>query len=305
MARVTAALPEQAAQELQTLRDILRWAVTLFNTHGLQFGQGTDNAWDEAVYLALAGLSLPIDSLTPFLDARLTLDERKQLCHLMQQRVEQRLPAAYLFGEAWLQGYRFRVSPDCIIPRSPIAELLVEQLQPWVDDPSRPQAILDLCTGSGCLAILAALYFPQAQVDAVDISPAALKIAHRNVSDYSLEQQVHLIESNLFDQIPSRRYDIIICNPPYVNAQSMAQLPDEFLHEPALALAGGTDGMDYVRRILTAAPNYLADGGFIILEVGNEYANFVQAFPQLEPTWLSTAAADEQILLLYKEQLSL
>lgn len=293
----------QAAKEFRTLRDILRWAVSSFHAHELSFGQGTDNAWDEAVYLALASLKLPLDMLEPFLDARLSSSERLDLCLLMEKRIETRLPAAYLMGEAWLQGYRFHISRDCIIPRSPMAELIVQSLQPWVDDPEATEQILDLCTGSGCLAILAALHFPQAQVDGVDISAAALEIAHKNVQDYDLNERVQLFASDLFADLPAKKYDIILCNPPYVNSQSMKDLPAEFRHEPALALAGGDDGMNCVRNIIDQAPQFLTDNGILVLEIGHEYQNFVRAFPHLTPLWLSTAAADQQILLLTREQL--
>lgn len=294
---------QQAAREFQTPRDILRWAVSVFNAHDVQFGQGTDNAWDEAVYLVLAGLQLPVDRLEPFLDARLSLPERTHLCHLIEQRSHSRLPAAYLIGEAWLQGYRFHITPDCIIPRSPIAELLVNELSPWVPDPEAPMQIMDLCTGSGCLAIIAALHFPASRVMAVDISPDALAVAEQNIALYGLQDRVTTLHSDLFQQVPNQSFDLIICNPPYVNQQSMQALPPEFRHEPALALAGGEDGMDLVRDILARAPDYLSNEGLLLLEIGHEYGNFVQAFPDLEPIWLHTANADDQILLLHKKQL--
>lgn len=293
----------EAAEQFYTLRDILRWAVSVFHAHEVHFGQGTDNAWDEAVYLALAGLKLPPDKLEPFLDARLALSERKHLCNLIEQRIVRRLPAAYLIGEAWLQGYCFSITQDCIIPRSPIAELLVEQLSPWVTDPEAPLRVMDLCTGSGCLAIIAALNFPTARVDAVDVSTDALAVAQQNINEYGLTDRVHTIHSDLLSNVPKQAYDLIICNPPYVNSSSMQQLPAEFQHEPALALAGGTDGMDLIRQIIKYLPDYLADNGMLVLEVGHEYEHFMQAFPHLEPMWLSTAAAEDQILLLYKEQL--
>lgn len=294
---------QQAAREFMTLRDILRWAVSYFNAHDISFGQGTDNAWDEAVYLGLTALKLPVDLLEPFMDARLSDGERVHLCNLIEQRVSTRLPAAYLTGEAWLQGFKFQINQDCIIPRSPMAELIVQQLDPWIEDPNAALSILDMCTGSGCLAILAALHFPQAQVTAADISEKALEIANLNVHNYNLQERLQLHKSDLFAQLPAKTYDLILCNPPYVNSDSIANLPAEFKHEPALALAGGDDGMDAVRDILRAAPNFLNPGGVLILEIGHEYNHFVQAFPKLQPMWLSTAQADHQILLLYKEQL--
>ncbi len=287
------------------MRDLLRWSVSQFNRCQLAFGHGSDNAWDEAAYLLLHSLHLPLDTLEPYLDATLLEAERAAYLALIARRCNERVPAAYLTGEAWLQGHRFRVTADTIVPRSPIAELLSEQLQPWVADPDAVYHALDLCTGSGCLAILTALAFPQAQVDAVDLSDAALEVAQSNIDAFELNDRMSLYKSDLLDQLPQASYDLIICNPPYVNEQSMQCLPQEYKHEPQLALAGGDDGMDLVRRILEAAPNFLAPEGVLVLEIGNEYDNFVAAFPELEPIWLSTETAEDQILLLSREQLAL
>ena len=293
-----------ALRELQTLRDLLRYAMSRFHAAGLSFGHGSDNAWDEAVYLLLHTLSLPPENLEPFLDARVLTDERQRFLHLLAQRCEERVPAAYLTGEAWLQGQRFLVDKRVIIPRSPIAELLAESLQPWVADPYDIGRVLDLCTGSGCLAILAAYAFPQAQVDAVDLSPDALDVARQNIALHGLADRVHTLPSNLLDAIPAEgQYDLIICNPPYVNQASMDALPAEYLHEPQMALAGGGDGMDLVRRVLRDAPARMSPGGSLVLEIGHEYDHFATAFPQLEPVWLSTATTEDQILLLAREQL--
>ncbi len=286
------------------MRDLLRWSVSQFNRCELAFGHGSDNAWDEAAYLLLHTLHLPLDTLDPYLDAIVLESERAAYLALIARRCNERVPAAYLTGEAWLQGHRFRVTPDTIVPRSPIAELLAEQLQPWIADPDAIYSALDLCTGSGCLAILTALAFPQAQVDAVDLSDAALEVAQSNIDAFGLNDRMSLFKSDLLDQVPQTAYDLIICNPPYVNEQSMQNLPQEYRHEPQLALAGGDDGMDLVRRILEAAPNYLSPEGVLVLEIGNEYDNFVAAFPELEPIWLSTETAEDQILLLSREQLA-
>ncbi|WP_341666809.1 50S ribosomal protein L3 N(5)-glutamine methyltransferase [Alcaligenes sp. SDU_A2] len=293
-----------AQQELRTVRDVLRWSVSQLNRCGVAFGHGSDNAWDEAAYLLLHTLHLPLDTLEPYLDARLLPSEREQFLALIARRCNERLPAAYLTGEAWLQGHRFRVTTDTIVPRSPIAELLSEQLHPWVTDPDAVYKALDLCTGSGCLAILTALAFPQALVDAVDLSDAALAVAQSNVDDFDLNDRVTLYKSDLFDQLPDAAYDLIVCNPPYVNESSMQLLPREYVHEPRQALAGGDDGMDLVRRILQAAPDFLTPDGVLVLEIGHEYDNFVAAFPELEPVWLSTETAEDQILLLTREQLA-
>ena len=239
-----------ARHELQTLRDLIRYGVSRLNAAQVALGHGSDNAWDEAVYLTLHALHLPLGTLDPFLDARVLAEERERVLDLIDRRVTERVPAAYLTNEAWLRGHRFYVDARVIVPRSPIAELLDQGLTPWVQDPYAVEHVLDMCTGSGCLAILGALAFPHAQVDAVDVSPDALDVARRNVDDYGLAERLELHQSNLFDALPARRYDVILCNPPYVNSGSMDALPQEYLHEPQLALAGGADGMDLVRRIL-------------------------------------------------------
>lgn len=288
--------------ELQTLRDLLRYAMSRFHAAELSFGHGSDNAWDEAVYLLLHTLGLPPDTLEPFLDARVLPEERERFLQILRKRCDERMPAAYLTGEAWLQGRRFQVDERVIVPRSPISELLEESLQPWVEGPV--ERALDLCTGSGCLAILAAYAFPEADVDAVDLSSDALEVARGNVVLHGMESRVRLLRSDLFDQVPAQQqYDLIICNPPYVNQGAMDVLPQEYRHEPMMALAGGDDGMDLVRRILRDAPARMAPGARLVLEIGHEYEHFIAAFPRLEPIWLSTEAADHQILLLSKEQI--
>ena len=292
-----------AVDELRSLRDLLRWTLSQFSAHELRFGHGSDNAWDEAVYLLLHSLHLPLDTLEPFLEANTTRAERERFVHLVSRRCTERVPAAYLTNEAWLQGFRFRVDERCIVPRSPISELLVKQLDPWVEDPEMVDSVLDLCTGTGCLAILSALAFENALVDAVDLSKDALSLAQENIDDYQLNDRVTAIESDLYNALPDTQYQIIISNPPYVNEHSMQDLPEEYQHEPTLALAGGTDGMDLVRRILEGAPDFLAPKGLLVLEIGNEYQNFIEAFPELDPVWLSTENAEDQILLLTREQL--
>ncbi|MCD0502603.1 50S ribosomal protein L3 N(5)-glutamine methyltransferase [Bordetella petrii] len=296
-------MPSSSRSELSTLRDLIRYGVSRLREAGVALGHGSDNAWDETVYLVLHALHLPLDTLDPFLDARVLPDERERVLDLIDRRATERLPAAYLTQEAWLCGHRFYVDPRVIVPRSPIAELLEQSLSPWVE-PESVQAALDMCTGSGCLAILTALAFPDAQVDAVDVSSEALQVARRNVADYGLQDRLALHQSDLFDQLPAREYDVVVCNPPYVNSASMAALPDEYRHEPGLALAGGADGMDLVRRILAAAPRYLSAQGVLILEIGHERAHFEAAFPHLHPVWLDTEAASDQILLLTREQLA-
>ena len=292
-----------ATEELVTVRDWLRWAVSRFNEAGLHFGHGTDNAWDEAVWIVLATLHLPRDTLEPFLDARLTGSERHALLERLQQRVVHRLPAAYLLNEAWLGEFRFHVDPRVIVPRSYFAELLEDGFAPWIENPESVASALDLCTGSGCLAIVMAHAFPNAAVDAIDISPEALEVARRNIADYGLEDRVHAIESDLFAKAKGRRYDLIICNPPYVTAAAMEALPAEYRHEPALALAAGRDGLDVVRRILAQARKHLNPRGVIAIEVGHNQELVNEAFPDLPAVWLDTEHADGKVFVLTREDL--
>ncbi|MBW7903377.1 MAG: 50S ribosomal protein L3 N(5)-glutamine methyltransferase [Rhodocyclaceae bacterium] len=296
-------MTERLHPELTTLRDLLRFAVSRFNEAGLFFGHGSDNAWDEAVYLLLATLHLPLDRLEPFLDACLTEAERARALDVVEQRVRERVPAAYITHEAWLGEHRFYVDERVIVPRSFIAELLAEQLQPWVEDPWSITSALDLCTGSGCLAILAALAFPEAQVDAVDLSTDALDVARRNVADYGLEERVRLVHSNLFAGVARQRYDLIVSNPPYVDAASMAALPEEYRREPRMALAGGDDGLDLVRVMLREAKERLNPGGLMIVEIGHNRDALETAFPRTPFTWLETNAGDEFVFLLRREEL--
>ena len=295
---------QSARQELLTLRDLIRYGVSRLNAAQVALGHGSDNAWDETVYLVLHALHLPLDTLEPFLDARVLSEERNRVLELIDRRVTERVPAAYLTNEAWLRGHRFYVDARVIVPRSPIAELLDEGLSPWVQDAQAVDSVLDMCTGSGCLAILSALAFPYAQVGGGDVSPDALEVARRNVDDYGLGDRLALHQSDLFDSLPERQYDVIVCNPPYVNSGSMDVLPQEYRHEPHLALAGGADGMDLVRRILQAAPRYLSENGVLVLEIGHERDFFEAAFPELSPVWLDTEEASDQLLLLTREQLT-
>lgn len=287
-----------------TLRDLLRHAITRFNQSGVFFGHGSSTAFDEAAYLLLHTLKLPLDRLEPFLDARLLPEEIEALLHVIERRATDRVPAAYITGEAWLGGYRFVVDPRVLIPRSFLAELIPEQFSPWLLEPENTARILELCTGSACLPIMLADAFPAATIDAVDISPDALAVAERNVADYQLQERIRLIESDLYDQVPAGQYDLILSNPPYVNSDSMAALPPEYQHEPQLALAGGADGMNLVRRILEGAAERLTPEGLLIVEIGNERAHAEAAFPELELTWLTTSAGDDMVFMLKAEQLA-
>jgi len=289
--------------ELITLRDWLRWTMSRFTEADLFFGHGTDNAWDEAIWLLLATLKLPQDRLEPFLDARLTRAERLAVWNALQQRITRRLPTAYIAQEAWLGSFRFYVDERVIVPRSYFAELLEDGMAPWVEDPEKITSALDLCTGSGCLAILMAHVFPQAQIDAIDLSSAALCVAQRNIADYALQDRVEAVESDLFAAVAGKRYDLILSNPPYVTAAAMDALPAEYRHEPALALAAGHDGLDVVRRILAEAANHLNPGGFIVIEIGHNRDLVEAAFPDLSAVWLDTTSSSEKVFLVNYDSL--
>ncbi len=289
--------------ELSTIRDLLRYAVTRFNTAKLFFGHGSTNALDEAAYLILHTLKLPLDKLDPFFDARLLQEEVDAVLRVIEQRADERLPAAYITNEGWLGGYRFYVDERVIVPRSFIAELIPEQFSPWVDNPDKVNNILELCTGSGCLPIMLADAFPNAHVDAVDISTDALEVAKRNVAEYELEHRINLIESDLYANVPEYKFDLIITNPPYVNSGSMDKLPPEYLREPQIALAGGTDGMDLVRKIVAGAGQRLTPNGLLMVEIGNEREFAEAAFPELNLTWLTTSAGDDMVFLITADQL--
>ncbi len=293
----------EAASTLKTVRDCLRFGISRFNEAQVFFGHGSDNAYDEAAYLILHTLHLPLDQLDPFLDAALTQSEVQAVLKVFEQRVEKRVPAAYLTNEAWLTGHRFYVDERVIVPRSFIAELLDDQMVPWVDDPEAVSDVLDMCTGSGCLAILAALAFPNAKVDGVDISTDALDVAKRNVGDYQLQDRVQLVHSNLFDKLGGRKYNLIISNPPYVDAPAMAALPPEYRHEPQLALSGGESGLDITRTILKEAAEHLVPGGVLAVEIGHNREALEEAFPDLPFTWLNVAAGDDFVFLLHREDL--
>ncbi len=289
--------------DLQSIRDWLRWAVSRFNEAKLSFGHGCTNAYDEAAWLILHTLHLPVDQLEPFIDARLTHDERMAVLEVLQKRITRRVPAAYLTHEAWLGEFKFYVDERVIVPRSYFAELLENGFSPWIDDPDAVTDALDLCTGSGCLAIVMAHTFPNAQVDAVDISTDALAVAQRNVADYGLDEVVIPTHSDLFAALGGKQYDLIISNPPYVTTESMDNLPAEYRHEPALALAAGADGLDIVRRILAEAKAHLKPGGVLAIEVGHNRDLVEAAFPELDAVWLDAEGGDEKIFLLTREQL--
>ena len=295
---------ETFQDELVTIRDWLRYAVSRFNAAGLVYGHGTANALDEAAYLVLHTLHLPIDQLDPWLEARLLASERDAVREMIETRITTRKPAPYLTHEAWIRGHSFYVDERVIVPRSYIGELLCRQMESAGNewqlgfDPGPVAAALDLCTGSGCLAILAALMFPDAAVDASDISEGALAVAERNVRDYGLQERITLVQSDLFAAHAGRRYDLILANPPYVGAEALAAFPPEYAAEPPIAHAGGADGLDLVRRILAEAADHLSPTGALVVEIGQGRNVLEQQFPHLPFLWLETAESDGEVFAL-------
>ncbi len=295
------ALDQTAVEELRTLGDCVRWGASRFGEAGLYFGHGTDNALDEARVLALHALHLAVDLPDRYLDARLTRDERARVLALFARRISERLPAPYMTGEAWFAGLAFEIAPGVLIPRSPIAELIEEGFAPWLDL-AGVNRVLDVGTGSGCIAVACALALPQAEVDAVDISDEALALAGRNIRRYGLEQRVNAIHSDVYAVLAGARYELIVANPPYVPQASMGGLPEEYHREPASALVAGSDGLDVVRRILAGAPDHLEPHGLLVVEVGEAAPYLEQACADLPLTWLDFERGGEGVFLLTGEQ---
>ncbi|WP_312961377.1 50S ribosomal protein L3 N(5)-glutamine methyltransferase [Stutzerimonas nitrititolerans] len=285
---------------LRTLRDYIRWAVSRFQAEQLFFGHGTDNAWDEARQLVLGALHLPWEMADSYLDCRLEDDERAHLQDLLQRRIEQRVPTAYLLGQAWFCGLPFIVDERVLIPRSPIGELIDRRFEPWLAQ--APARVLDLCTGSGCIGIACAYEFLEAEVILADLSFEALEVASRNIEHHGLEDRVYTVQSDGFDGLPKQRFDLILSNPPYVDAEDIADMPNEFHHEPALALACGEDGLDLVRRILAQAADHLTETGTLIVEVGNSQVHVEALYPEVEFTWLEFARGGHGVFLLAASQ---
>jgi ribosomal protein L3 glutamine methyltransferase len=302
--------PRVEILELVTLRDVLRYAVSVFSAADLHYGHGSATALDEAVFLILESLHLPVDDFNAFADARLTAREKALLGERIALRIEKRLPAAYLTGRSWLAGVPFRSDARALAPRSFIAELLRSPLfdgsgqgMALVEDPESVTSVLDLCTGGGSLAILAAYAFPNAEIDAADLSSDALSLAGENVAEHGLEDRVRLVQGDLFAAVEGRSYDLIITNPPYVGRETMENLPPEFRHEPEMALASGEDGFDIVRRILGEAKAHLNPGGGLICEIGTDREILEADYPDIPFLWLDTEGSEGEVFWLEQDQL--
>lgn len=293
---------KSAVEGLDTIKDFIRWGYSQLKQADVYYGHGTDNAMDEIFMLVTALLRLQPDEADKFLDCRLTADEKVHIVEQLDKRIAQRIPTAYLTREAWFAGLPFYVDERVLIPRSPLAELIDARFSPWVE-PENVHRILDLCTGSGCIAIACAYAFPDVEVDAADISADALEVAKTNIGRHALGEQVEAIQSDLMDDLQGRHYDIIVSNPPYVSAQEMQTLPQEYLHEPAMALQSGQDGLIIVKRILREASAHLNPDGILVVEVGNSQSALVDAFPDMPFLWLEFARGGDGVFLLTAQQL--
>jgi ribosomal protein L3 glutamine methyltransferase len=290
-----------APKDLTTIRDLIRWGASRFNAAGLSFGHGTDNAFDEARVLLCHALHLPFQFAADYLGARLTDSEREAVGALFAQRIDTRKPAAYLTHEAWFAGLSFYVDERVLVPRSPMAEWIERGFAPWLEA-DEVDRVLDLCTGSGCIAIACAAHFSNAEVDAVDVSAEALEVARQNVARHDLEDWVHLFQSDLFETLPTEQYQLIISNPPYVGLDEMQTLPDEYRHEPEIGLRADKGGLDIVARILAQAGDYLSDDGILVVEVGNTEEMLVECFPDVPFVWLDFERGGHGVFLLEAAQ---
>lgn len=290
----------ESASRLRSIRDLIRWGVSQFHAHELFFGHGTDNAWDEARLLVLGALHLPWEIAAEYLDCRLEDDEREAVRALLQRRIDERIPAAYLLGEAWFCGLPYVVDERVLVPRSPIAELIEGRFAPWLA--GTPARVLDLCTGSGCIGIACAHAFPEAEVVLADLSFEALEVANLNIERHGVEERVYTVQGDGFDGLPGQRFDLIVSNPPYVDAEDFADMPAEFHHEPELGLACGDDGLDLVRRMLAEAADHLNDGGLLVIEVGNSQVHVEAAYPEVDFTWVEFERGGHGVFVLTAAQ---
>ena len=289
-------------EEIKTARHLIDWASRLFEQNNLHFGHGTDNAMDESVFMVLRSLDYSFDVADEILDLALDINQKEKVINRIRERVSTRKPAAYILNEAWFAGLPFYVNEQVLVPRSPIAELIVERFTPWCDG-TEIRSILDIGTGCGCIAIATALEFEQAEVDAIEISPDALEVAKKNVASYGLQQRVNPIVSDLFQNLAEKQYDLVIANPPYVDEADMASLPAEYRHEPVEGLYAGKNGLDVVDRILVHAANHLTEKGIIVVETGNSQAALVRQYPEVPFLWLDFEHGGEGVFLLSRDEL--
>ena len=295
---------KEAIDELATIGDLLRWGASQFNAAGIFYGHGNDNAWDEAVALTMHALFLPIDSKESITNCRVTTSERETVLSLFKLRVNERLPVAYITNIAWFAGMQFYVDDRVLVPRSPIAEMINEGFEPYLQHKPVLRA-LDLCTGSGCIAIAIAHQFPDAEVDAIDLSIDALEVANINIFNHGVEDRVIPMQSDILNEVLREKYDLIVSNPPYVDQEDMDSLPQEFIHEPEMGLAAGFDGLDLVKRILVDSLDCLNDGGLLVVEVGNSQVHMQEQFPQVDFTWIEFGNGGHGVFALTKAQLVL
>lgn len=288
---------------LTTVGDFILWGEEQFDANNLYFGHGTDNAWDESLTLVLFALALPWDTDSSVLEQSVTDQQKTIISQLFNRRINEQLPAAYLTGEAWFSGFRFEVDRRVLVPRSPIAELIERQFEPWL--PDRPETILDLCSGSGCIGIACAHYFPDASVTLSDISTDALAVAERNIHHHQLAYRVTAKHSDLFAGLGSAKYDLIVTNPPYVDAEDIASMPPEYHHEPEIGLASGEDGLDFTRRLLLEAGEHLTDRGILVVEVGNSGVALEEAFPHVPFMWLEFERGGQGVFVMTSEELQI
>jgi ribosomal protein L3 glutamine methyltransferase len=300
--KLTNELTEEAKQQLHTIGDWLRWVTSRLDEAGVYFGHGTDNPWDEAIALVLPALRLPFDLPESLYQSRITETEKNTIISYLLERINNRKPLAYITGVAYFCGLPFTVDERVLVPRSPIAELIEQRFSRWIE-PESVDSILDLCTGSGCIAIACAHQFPEAFVMATDISMDALAVAEINVEQHQLEDRLCLLQSDVFDQIPEQQFDIIVSNPPYVDAEDMSDLPEEYRKEPELGLASGQDGLDITRKILKSAADYLTDKGILVVEVGNSWPALAEAFPQVDFHWVEFSRGGQGVFVLSRQQL--
>ncbi|WGE32410.1 50S ribosomal protein L3 N(5)-glutamine methyltransferase [Actinobacillus genomosp. 2] len=294
-------IESSAADDLKTIQDMMRWAYSYFNASDLYYGHGLDNPWDEAHQLVLSALNLPIDVPEAMYSSNLTRIEKERVIEMVQQRLGMRKPVAYLTNSAWFCGEEYYVDERVIVPRSPIGELITNGFKGLLKN--EPKRILDMCTGSGCIAIACAKQFPNAEVDAVDLSLDALDVAQINIERHQVAHRVFPISSDLFNDIPQDKYDLIVTNPPYVDQEDLDDMPHEFHHEPELALGSGIDGLDITKRILAEAPNYLIDNGVLVCEVGNSMVHLIEQFPSVPFHWLEFKNGGLGVFTLTREEL--